>query len=268
MDDLLGEEAERFVVRVRCQRAWAWAHMDEIPAAGREADSLLQVALVQQTFGRLVYVLLLAGFLALHQGNSRSAIAHTARAWDVFTNDLPPQPRPAGLRYLVDCLLDLRAWDLVREHGPSMVLPDLPGDTAALLASTRAEALRAQADGAHERARDLMLAQVDGARSYIAAIQVARYLHHLAMIRLDLSSPEEARKAVVEFREALDRFGPVGYGYFRARSLIGLAHAESLCGDRQAAYCSVDEAIAMSRKIGSRGSLASALEVRAELRVF
>lgn len=265
---LRGRDQPRLEVGLREQRAWAWSAMDRIPQAWEEAESLAQQSVVRNETARAVIGFCLSGFCALHQGADTAALSDLTRAWEMSQSGCPPDLRATALRYLVDGLLDLEAWELCRELGArleSSVDPDHP-DVLLRLGRARARALRAQAcrDFAEaiavlgEAERDARNAEPEWS---------ARYFHHLGCahlaVALEQGSAEEARRSADRFRESLAILPGTGYGYFRARTLLGLARAERVGASVEAALVPLDDAIHLARAIGSRRLLAEGLKVRA-----
>ena len=275
VDALAGVRSERTSLSIRAQRAWAWVLLDRAREAEDEAVELLQFPALQREKPRRAFVLLLAGLAALHQGNGRSAIARMAAAWEMLGPGMEANRRAAVLRYLLDGLLDLGAWETVRDHGADLVLPEDEADLSVTLTATRAAALSAQAEGSAIEARNLLVAGREDAVRHTSRDETARYLHHLGMATLASAremvtdgwgdATHEAAVAIEHFSAALDRFGTIGFGYYRARSLLGLSRAAALSGNRDRAVQEAEETIRLSRLVGARGVLADALHLRAEL---
>lgn len=266
LEALSGGGGVRQDLRIRAQLAWSRFYLDRAREAGDWADQLLDQALVQREPLRRAFLLALAGLVALHQGRGREAIARLSSAWEQKGPGRQPDRCASILRHLLDALLDLDAWDVVREYGGRLVLPEESHDASVLLVRARAAALRSQADQAFEEALARLEEHLDLARQHALQIEAARYLHHLGCILLEL--PGGAPRAAESFRQALDRFGATGFGYYRTRSLLGLARAHRQSGDVMAAGAALDESIALARRIGSAGVLANALQNRAAWRLF
>ncbi len=280
--DTLGADAPHsYVVPIRSQRAWARIMLDRVPEATAEASELLQYIALRRDKSRIAFLLLLQGFAALHEGNAHSAITRLSSAWEDGQQYLEAGSRAVILRYLLDALLDLEAWEVVREYGAALALQEGSGEPKVELTARRARALLLQADGRLQEAQDLLAPSREEAAGQADRLDATRFLHHLGVVRVrlarqcveerkDPAHPDArmwAEQAREDFRLALDRFGRIGYGYFRARSLLELSRAEELCGERDQAMQTLNRAIELARSIDSRGILAAALRARAELRL-
>ncbi len=259
IDDLGDDEYPRHRIFLRAQRAWAWVHRDRARDAQAEATDLLQSPILQRDPQRMLFTTILAGCAALQQGHGRTAVARFAAAWEALDPKLPAGRRAPVLRYFLDALLDLRAWPVIREHAASLTLPPDSPEMAATLTATRAEALQAQAGGSDAEAHALLAAHTDEARGHPGLLDGVRYLHHQAEAAVSL----DPGSAIVLYGEALNRLPAAGYGYLRARSMLGLARAHDAI-HRPEARRLLDEVVGQARRIDARGVLADALQLRAE----
>ena len=95
----------------------------------------------------------------------------------------------------------------------------------------------------------------------------ARYLHHLALVRLAQTQESEngthAVAAIGLFRDEIGLLSGPGYGYYRTRALLSLSAAQGCLGSHQGAAESLRAAVALARQIRSLGLLAQCLEAQA-----
>ncbi len=265
---------------LRLLRAWAWADLDQVERARREAHRLLNLAVIRSVRGHHVAARLLIGYTHLHRWGSRRALSEASWAWQAVREARYVTLRTGTLRSLIDTLLDLEAWDVVREHGESLRL-DPPGDQALdRTCAARADALRAQAEGRPAQAVARLAGELEAARTLSERSAAARYLHQLALAHLALHehAREEGRtpmpglgaRAGAEaaeplLREALAFLGTEGWGYHRALAWVALARTQAAYRKPDEALESVDQAVALARRIESQHALAGALRVRAAL---
>ena len=284
-DALDGYMSYRHHSACRLQRAWAWALVDRAREAEAEAASLLQLAPLRAEKPRFVTALSLAGFCALHRGDGRSAVSQMAFAWSQTSESSSVVLRSAALRYLLDALLDTRAWDVVAEYGDVLDLGRASDHPIARLTAARCTAIREQAAGRWASARAALAERLPDVGGHKDRLDVARFHHHLGALCLEgaaerareaaaagveARSPEAARlgaEAAERFAAALAVFGSSGYGYFRSRSLVGLARAEELAGRSAAARRTLEDAIALARRCACLGVLAEGLVDRASLQI-
>ncbi len=282
VEEAARSETYRMRIFARGRRVWAWALLDRAVDAAAEAGVLLHSPSIRRIPSRLAFTLLLAGFVALHQGRGQTAIAQMAAAWETGRSVVSAKPLSDLLRYLLDALLDLRAWEIVRSQGDDLDLPPNPEEPSVCLTRLRMAALRAQARGASAEARSLLAPSREEAARQTDRLDAARFLHHLGVAILDAEreaapalpspgpfpgNPDAGHEAGEHFRRALELLGSVGYGYHRARSLVGLARATAVAGDPEEALRRIEQAIDLSRRIGSRGVLAEALMARAQMQI-
>ncbi len=264
---LAGRGPSQRLLLLRLRRAWAWASLDRIPDALREARSLLALAVVRQHPQHAVLARVLTGFCLLHQSNSRGAITELARAWETAAQGVPRQMHLDTLLYLVEGLLDLRTWDLVGTFGPEMSAALDAEDDPTRRVAVRVEALRAQAAGRVGEAAAVLAAHAAEAQQDAVPVNVARYLYHWGLVRLaELEAGRSecvGRDAVRILSEAVTRLDGPAYGYYRARASLACAQAQHALGESDHARRSLAYAIDLARRIGSRGLLAEALQARA-----
>jgi len=267
----IGRACERLRARVRpsslaalrLQRAWAWADLDQIDPAWREAHDLLNLSSVRQVRGHHVATRLLIGFCHLHRDSSRRALAEAAWAWGEVRSARYVALRTGTLRALLDALLDLGAWDFVRERAAELELGGESTQPLDVTCAARARALVAQACGRPDEAATLLAGGLAAARGLTEREAAARYLHQLGSTYLALGQPSEAVEALAEGLGALQN--APGRGYLRARVLLDLAAAQRRLGRQGETAAALDTAVALARRIQSRGVLAQALQARARL---
>jgi len=257
------------LILLRARRAWSLANLDRAAEALREAQDLLELAAVQQNSAQRVLLRLLAGFCHLHQGAGRAAITETARAWEEARIDCALELQSDALAYLIDALLDLEAWDLVRMEGASLQIESVPARRRGRLIAARSRALCAQAEGHWESAVEMLAELEPEAREESMRASAARYLHHGAVARLAASQRSggrpQAEKAAQLLEEAISLLEGPAYGYYRGRSLLVLSMALDAAGDVERARRIMDESIVLARRLGCRGLLADALQSRARM---
>jgi len=265
LDGLITEQK---LIGLQSRLVWAWADLDLIEQARKAALSLLSLGAVRSNPNDFIGIKMLLGYCHLHRSSSRVAISETAAAWQACGEGLMAKLRGGCLRAIVDVLLDLEAWDVVREYGEALDLETIqdPGDQ---ISQTRARALRAQAEGEPDEAALCLDHDLKVARAVHERQAVARYVHHLGVVRREQaelhSDSGRAEQAVSCFEEALGMLGEKAFGYHRARSSLGLAR--SLIKLRKTADAAVvlDRAIEIAKRIKSLGLLAECLQERAQL---
>jgi tetratricopeptide (TPR) repeat protein len=265
---LRDHDQPRLEVALREQRAWAMAACDRVAEAWSEAQSLLEHSIVRYESARTVMSLMLSGFCALHRGASELARSELARAFERAQRGCPVYLRASALRYLIDALLDLQAWSVVREHSESLDLGAASTDVATRLVQARARALRARAAGDLSRTIETLRESLADLATAADREAQARYLHHLGIAELEraeamASDRSNPNAAVVWFQKAIRTLPENGHEYFRGRSMLGLSSALLRAGSRDEGTRQLDEVIARARRIGSRGLLADALRARA-----
>ncbi len=265
----IGRACERLGARVRpsslaalrLQRAWAWADLDRIDQAWREAHDLLSLACVRQVRGHHVAARLLIGFCHLHRDSSPRALAEAAWAWEEVRGARYVALRTGTLRALLDTLLDLGAWEFARERASELELGGESAQALDVTCAARARALVAQAHGRTDEAAAALAGAAAAARGLTEREAAARYLGHFGLVQLALDQPGPAAASLSESLRALD--GAPGRGYLRARTLLDLAEARRRLGDQRGAAALLDDGVALARRIRSRGVLARALQARA-----
>lgn len=268
VEALRGRVSPGRAAALRIRRAWAWMSLDRVAEAMREAHNLLNLAAVRQAKALLIPTRLLLGQGYLHRASARAAISEMARAWEEAADGCPADLRADSLNHLVDALLDLQAWDTVREYGSAIASGTAGTDPESLAATARAEALRAQADGRSAEALKVLEQQEQAGRRLVSHIAAARYLHHLGIVHLSLENGGKrsgAEAAARLFREEIEGLGSEAYGYHRGRALLCLSSALVKGGDRPGALDALNQAIVLSRRIESMGLLADCLEARARI---
>ena len=267
--ELDGRKNLRWIAKLREQRAWAWAAMDQAADARNEASSLLQYSNVRFNPARTAALLHLAGYCALHAGNASEAVSLLARAWDITAAGCPPPVRASALRYLIDALFDLAAWPLIREQSAALRLEDdLPGPFPALVRA-RSTAIVTQAEGNLVEAVSILESVEESAVQCGDPENLARYWHHRASATLAQARTSSDRiateRAAQYFHKALESLPKAGYRYNRGRALLGLAQARVLGEDAQGGMGALTDAIAIARDVKCRGLLADGLEMRASI---
>ncbi len=254
------------LVALRISRAWAWAMLDQIDRAMREARSLLSLATVRNSKLSLPTVRQLSGFCLLHRHTARAAVIETARAWEEARGG-PAEWRGLTLRALIDAILDAEAWDLIAAFSQSVELGRQSKDPLERTTLARAAALCAQEGGRLDEAARLLESELEPSRDLGLQTNSARYLHHLGWVRLAQARDgvgDALRPAIAVFEEELACFAGPGRGYYRAQALLHLSEAQQLAGLQTSSDQRLDEAIDLARGIGSRGLLARCLRTRAQ----
>ncbi|MCK4306491.1 MAG: hypothetical protein KAY24_19775, partial [Candidatus Eisenbacteria sp.] len=269
--ELWGQVSPARLGGMRIHRAWTWAELDRIDEAVQEARKLLNLAVVRETRHHLIAVRLLLGFCHLHRSSRRVAITETVRGWEEAERGSSSILKADSLRSLIDVLLDLEAWDDVREYGSAMQLCTASTDDAVLTTSIRARALPVQVEGKLGAAAELLESHQNIARGLSDRVASARYLHHLGVVRLAQANEGHgspvAGEAAQLFREEIGILAEPGHGYYRGRALLALSLALDKAGDHQGASAALHQAVSLARRIKSLGLLAQALQARAWLTV-
>ncbi len=252
------------LVNLRLQRAWSWAETDRVELALRDVTDLLQLSTVRRSLMLRVGARMLLGNCHLQLYSSNTALTESARAWiDVLENRLAGAASDC-LTQLLDVVLDIGAWDLVRDFGRELL--DAPKGMVPLspFAAARLRAIRAQLERRPVAAAGLLEERLDEARRLSDLASGARYLHHAGLVQLQqaetIGDAEPARRAQELFEEALLRLGPEGRSYVRGRFWLALARARRRTGDDAGAEEALERAGGLARSSGSKGLLVDCLE--------
>jgi tetratricopeptide (TPR) repeat protein len=267
---VLGGNAEtNHLPLLRLRRAWACMHLDRCEEALAEAHALLELSTVQQNPTWSVLTRMLAGQAMLQRQNTPRAIAAFAQAWSQARSGGQPALPVTTLRFLMEAILDLEAWDLAAAHGETMRAGITRQDAAAVVTAARIDALCAQADGRPDDACRLLNDGEAHVPELTVASERARFFHHLgaahladAIARVDTSAAQEAAR---RFAHAAELLPPPGSGYWRGRARLARVRALHAAGASRAAHTELEDVIALARGIDARGLLADALRTRATL---
>ncbi|MEZ4652212.1 MAG: hypothetical protein R3E12_01010 [Candidatus Eisenbacteria bacterium] len=214
---------QRHLVRCRIQRAWAWGLADQRDRATAEVTALLPHSLVREEAPRRASLLGAAAFLSIHRGDQDSAISQAAVAWELAATS-STMLRGVLLRYLTDVILDGPDWTAV-DHLPLMPGRRTQNETnpALRIAFARWQALVEMRAGRFYAACEALA----GARHLLTGrhdrLEQARFLHHQAVAQAMLPDREAAESAAGKYEAAIQSLGSFGYGYYRCRSILGLA---------------------------------------------
>ncbi len=260
-------QARRVGLRIR--RACAWADLDRIEPAFQEAQALLSLSIVRLAPMRAIPLRLLLAYCHLNRGAGSAAIRECYAAWMDAMSSAPHSLQAQCLRFGMDILIDLEAWDFAREHADEYRGRVHGPDPDSLTTEARASALLAQAEGRHREGLDSLLRQVEVGRRLAERLAAARYLHHVGLAALqadtDRTADDLGRLAVQSFTEELAVLVTPGHGYYRGRALLGLSRGAWRVGERERASESLTQAIALARGIGSTGLLTDGLALQARI---
>jgi tetratricopeptide (TPR) repeat protein len=256
-------------VGLRTRRAWAWADLDKIEPAFQEALSLLSLSSVRFAPMRSIPLRLLLAYCHLNRGAGPAAIRESYAAWKDATDTAPHALQTQCLRFGMDVLIDLEAWDFARDHTDDYRGRVHGPDPDSRTTEIRASALLAQAEGRPREALDSLLGYVDVGRGLAERLAAARYLHHLGVAALQAGTDPTADRlgllAVRTFTEELTVLVTPGHGYYHGRALLGLSSGLWRIGERESAHESLTQAVALARGIGSTGLLTDCLALQARI---
>jgi tetratricopeptide (TPR) repeat protein len=257
---LRGRASAMRLVNLRLQLAWSWAETDEVDKALREGRAMLDTSAVRASLFLRTGTRMLIGFCHLHQGNMRSALSESARAWrDRLEGGLTVDVS-ACLEQLIDVLLDCEAWDVAGEFGDDLLrAPEAatPLDPRTL---ARLQALRAQIEGRPPVALDHLAGRLEEGRLGADSAAAARYLHHIGLVQLACGNGSGA--AIQFFEDEVSLLGERGRTYFRGRAQYCLAHARAAARQFDRAFAALDGAEALARQGACKGLLAEVLAAR------
>jgi tetratricopeptide (TPR) repeat protein len=259
------------VIGLRLRRAWSWVDLDRIEPARREAEVLLQRSTIRHQPRHVVTLLLILGTCDLY-ADGTDALRFFLDAWNelVATKVLEGEE---CRRLMLDAILDLhpgrpeRTSQFVHSHETEITEP-LPGDSLEVrTTNARSHAILRQLRGDLDRAVTVLEGELPFARQLTVPTAVARYLHHLARVRLargraaGLSQDLLAARTLLE--EELVILPAPGHDYLRAQALFSLSQVLAALGDKQRAWEVVTGAIDLAQQIQSRRLLEECLQFRA-----
>lgn len=253
------------------RRAWSWWSLGRHAEATRSARDLLELGVVRRNGMLNTGARLLLGHGHLHHRSSPVAISEIARAWSESSSGCPIHLRSDALACLCDALLDLEAWETVRDHGASLEMTEGRENAQVRLATARADAMRAQAAAKPREAVRIIEGAAQAAVEVVSRVLRSRYCHHLGCARLAsaLTSVGERREFAAAAAEALDKAIAVlpadCYVYYRGRSRQRLAQAHALLGRNDRAGELLTETIASARAAECQGLLKDCLRQKSAL---
>ena len=124
---------------------------------------------------------MLLGFVHLHRGSSENAVREAAQAWSEGARSGRVDLARGTLLSLIEVLIDLKRWDLVREHEVEILSTATGEDPAGRTIAARARALVAQGNGRPALAVSLLEENEETASALGYDLSAARFLHHLGV---------------------------------------------------------------------------------------
>lgn len=256
-------------IGLRTRRAWAWANLDRIDPAIREARALLSLSSVRLAPNRSIPLRLLLAYCHLLRGAAGTALGDTYSAWRDAINEAHRDIQVQCLRSLIDVVIDLEDWDFISSHVTDFQEKLPSPNPVSRTTEIRASALLAQVDGRPRDALELLREHADEGRRLVERLSAARYLHQMGVAAIQARSrttDEDLGHVGAElFTEEMSILVTPGHGYYRGRALLELSRATLSVGDIERAFGALTEALVIARRIGSTGLLTDCLEVQARM---
>jgi hypothetical protein len=267
-----GSTSPSRIANLRAQRCMELTRLDRVDQAREEILALLSIPSNRLLPTRLLTLRTELAFCHQHRGEERPALRSSVQAiTEARSTGAPVHLFWNGIADLTDLLVDLDRRDLVLEHLlPLREQPPVDMESVRIDAA-RVEALCAHVEGREEDAERTLAAELPLVRKRRRQPSQVQFLHqfgqlHLAMGRSkgDFAWIDRARR---DFEEAISTLPSIGFGYYRARSLLALGRARAAMRDRAGAFEALDQSIDVAREIKSRRLLALGLDARARLEI-